>query len=347
MSTLNENPARVAVAVGAGDVGFRDIGVRFGDVAALDAVTLDALAGEALLLAGPNGAGKSTLIGVLLGLVRPDRGTLLSGGRPTAADVSFRARIGYMPESVAFAGNASGRDVLAFFARARGVDKRRIDATLDEVGLLADGKRAVRGYSRGMRQRLGLGVAILHEPEILVLDEPTGGLDQEGLSLLWRLLARWRASGRVVILASHELGLVERRVDRVAILRRGTLIAHATADVLRARAALPVRLSWAPSVGGQVAAPDDLHELAERLAAYDQPSARVIGDGRGGGDSDGHGGFSGFAVDVTPEALTPALYAAAAWSEQRGAQHGVVRVEEPGLDLIYEALLTEAAKEAA
>jgi Cu-processing system ATP-binding protein len=331
-----------ADAIGA--VGFADVGVRFGAVRALDAVSLEALAGEALLLAGPNGAGKSTLIAVLLGLVRPDEGALTIAGRPTAADVAFRARVGYMPESVAFAGNASGRDVLRFFASARGVDRRRVDRTLEEVGLAADARRAVRGYSRGMRQRLGLGVAILHEPDVLVLDEPTGGLDQEGLALLWRLIARWRQAGRVVILASHELGLVERRVDRVAILRRGRLIAHATAEALRARAALPVRLSWAPTaagIDGQGHA--ELAELADRLAAFGQVASAPAG---ATSYANGASGDERVVVDVRPDALAPALVAAAAWSEGRGGG-GLMRVEEPGLDVVYEALLGEAAKEAA
>ncbi|MCB9738700.1 MAG: ABC transporter ATP-binding protein [Deltaproteobacteria bacterium] len=323
-----------------------EISVRFGPVAALSGVSLQSQPGEVQLLAGPNGAGKSTLIGVLLGLVRPDAGQLLVDGEPTSPDPAFRARVGYMPESVAFAGNASGRDVLRFFARARGVALPRVDAVLDEVGLADAARRPVRGYSRGMRQRLGLGVAILHEPELLVLDEPTGGLDQDGLALLWRLFDRWRQAGRMIWVASHELGLVERRVDRVAVLRAGRLVAEGSPTALRERAGLAVRATFTLTNGvddataaryaGNLAASlaaraTDVASLGALTAVLPvdrdngQPRARVV-------------------AELEPTALAATLQRAARWSDQaEGSGIAGIRVEEPGLDQVYEALLAADA----
>lgn len=319
-----------------------EISVRFGPVAALSGVSLQSRPGEVQLLAGPNGAGKSTLIGVLLGLVRPDAGQLLVDGKPTAPDPAFRARVGYMPESVAFAGNASGRDVLRFFARARGVSLRRVEAVLGEVGLSDAARRPVRGYSRGMRQRLGVGVAILHEPELLVLDEPTGGLDQDGLGLLWRLFDRWRDAGRMIWVASHELGLVERRVDRVAVLRAGRLIAEGSPTALRERAGLAIRATFTLTNGvDDATAARYAGHLAARLSGADTgdagpiPLAAVLPVDRAAGHPRAR-----VVAELEPAALAATLQRAARWSDDaEGPAIAGIRVEEPGLDQVYEALL--------
>ena len=319
----------------------RGMAVRFGAVQALGGVDLASRGGEVLLLAGPNGAGKSTLLGVLLGLVQPDAGTLHWNGVQTTADARFRMQLGYMPEAVAFAGNASGRDILTFFARARGVDKRRIDVVLDEVGLLDAARRSVRGYSRGMRQRLGLAVAILHEPQLLVLDEPTGGLDQEGLSLLWRIFDRWRDAGRMIWVASHELGLVERRVDRVAVLRAGKVLADGTPQSLRERAGLAVKTTWTLANGvDESTAARQASVLAARLTGDEPrlalravlPVDRALGEPR-----------ARVIVEMAPDALAGAMHRASSWAQEGDGSLDGVRVEEPGLDQVYESLLHEAA----
>src|SRR5690606_1751880 len=121
--------------------------------------------------------------------------------------------------------------------------------------------RAVRGYSRGMRQRLGLGVALLSEPELLVLDEPTGGLDQEGLGVLWSVLDEWRAAGRTVVMSTHDVASVERRADEVVVLQAGRVRAHGSPDALRRSSALPVRVRM------RFGRPASAEGLARRLDA--------------------------------------------------------------------------------
>ena len=220
----------------------RGVSVRFGKLQALDDVSLSIDAGKALMLVGPNGAGKSTFIKVLLGLVRPDFAVFESDAGRVAIDNAWKRHVGYLPEAVAFSENLSGRQLMRFFASARGVPRDRVDAVLERVGLARAARRAIRGYSRGMRQRLGLGVAILAEPDLLVLDEPTAGLDQEGLSVLWSVIAEWREADRMVIASTHDLALMERRIDEICVLKEGRVLAHGTAEDLRRSARLPHRI---------------------------------------------------------------------------------------------------------
>jgi Cu-processing system ATP-binding protein len=295
----------------------RGASVRFGSVDALDDVTLDLEAGHAQLLAGPNGAGKSTLIKVLLGLVRPDFATFEVDAERVAVDNEWKQHIGYLPESVAFSEVLSGRQLLRFFAQARGVASERIDGVLERVGLADARKRAIRGYSRGMRQRLGLAVAILSTPQLLILDEPTSGLDQEGLQVLWSVIDEWRANKRIVLISSHDLALMERRVDEICLLRAGRVIAHGTASDLRKTAGLPHRIFL------EVSDPDDPRVALLCTAIGKWGRARVERSELGvlaAVPGDGvlelmkiQGGFPGLVTGV--------------------------RVEEPTLDLVYEKLL--------
>ena len=296
------------------------LAVHFGSVHALAGVDLELGAGETSVLAGPNGAGKSTLLGVLLGLLEPDAGRVLVDGRDLVASGrrfrrEVREQVGYLPESVAFADTLTGRQVLRFFAYARGVSRTRVEQVLERVGLARAAGRAVRGYSRGMRQRLGIGVSILSEPELLVLDEPTGGLDQQGLGLLWDVLQEWRDAGRTAVVSTHDLALIEARADRVHVLSAGRVVASGTPDELRERADLPVRVRL---------------EMHEHRSA--EPLAGAL-SGALGVPVDLAGGL--IRLEVPPAALLAVL-------EQLGASSGDVanvRVEEPGLDAIYEHLL--------
>jgi len=297
-----------------------DVSVRFGDVQALHRVSAQLRGGEVLMLVGPNGAGKSTLLKVLLGLIEADACTLRVDGELARVDKKFKSFLGYLPESVAFAESLSGRQVLGFFARARGVARGQVAAVLDRVGLAHAAKRAIRGYSRGMRQRLGLGIAILGDPALLVLDEPTGGLDQEGLTVLWSVLEEARASGRMVILSSHDLTLLEKRVDRICLLAGGRVLADASPAQLRQRAALPVRVSF---------------NLAEPMCLNPAPFTAALNSAGLGGDV----AFdrTGLAVRVPPGDLLRVLDVR---SQFNGAVQGV-RVQEPGLDAVYEHLLAQ------
>lgn len=297
------------------------VSVRFGKLPVLDGVDLEVEAGEVIVLAGPNGAGKSTLIKVVLGLVRPDAGQLFVDGHERHVDNAFKKQLGYLPEAVAFAENLTGRQVMRFFASARGVSRSRADAVLDRVGLGHAAKRAVRGYSRGMRQRLGLGLSILSEPDLLILDEPTSGLDQEGLEVLWSVLSEWRDKGRIVVMATHDLTLVERRVDRICLLRAGSVRAVDTPARLREMAALPVRVSFTLCEDSAQA-----EALVERVQSWD-----------GGRDVSRSDGVLG--VEVEPKRLLSLLELRSGYPEAVSA----VRVEEPGLDMVYEHLLEEAS----
>ncbi len=298
------------------------VAVRFGAVQALRGVDLALAAGGVHALIGPNGAGKSTLLGVLLGLVRPNAGTLALDGKTydlarAATPFSLRRRLGYLPEAVAFAEALSGRQVLRFFLRARGVPGARADALLERVGLAAAARRPVRGYSRGMRQRLGLAIALCAEPDLLVLDEPTGGLDQEGVALLWEVLQQARDAGRTVVLTTHDLTLVERRVTELVVMSDGAVIARGSATDLRARAALPSRLRLS----------FEHAEHAARCAA--QLAERGVP------------GVTHAATEVTVAASGTELLAVAGAVHRDATGLSAARVEEPGLDDVYDALLAE------
>ncbi|MBW2386745.1 MAG: ABC transporter ATP-binding protein [Deltaproteobacteria bacterium] len=312
-------------------LGARGVSVRFGPLQALDDVALRVNPGHAVMLVGPNGAGKSTLIKVLLGLVRPDSAVFEMDGERVRVDNDWKRRIGYLPEAVAFSDNLSGLQLIRFFASARGVPRARIDEVLRRVGLSAAARRAIRGYSRGMRQRLGLAVAILSTPDLLVLDEPTVGLDQEGLAvlwsliaewLLWSLIAEWREAGRMVLASTHDLALMERRMDEICVLRGGRVIAHGTAEALRRSASLRNRI-WL-EVGE---APDPKVELlCEAMRAWGKGRIERVGDR--------------ILAEVASEE-TLALV------EIQSGFPGVVRgirVEEPTLDIIYDKLLSRPGR---
>jgi Cu-processing system ATP-binding protein len=295
----------------------RGVSVRFGRLQALDDVSLALEERRALMLVGPNGAGKSTLIKVLLGLVRPDFAVFEVDGKRASIDNEWKSHIGYLPEHVAFSDNLSGYQLLRFFASARGVERRRIDEVLERVGLTHAGRRVIRGYSRGMRQRLGLGVAILSEPDLLVLDEPTAGLDQEGLSVLWSVITEWREAGRIVLASTHDLALMERRMDEICVLRDGRVLAHGTAEDLRRSASLPHRI-WL-EVGPAPEAKVEL--LCAAMRKWGKGRIERVGDRV----------LAEVASDETLELV-----------EIQSGFPGVVRgirVEEPTLDVVYDKLL--------
>ena len=299
----------------------QDVSIAFSGLQALDDVRIRLDAGRVTMLVGPNGAGKSTLIKFLLGLVRPDEGRLEVDGQTVPINNAWKARIGYLPESVAFAGNLSGQQVLRFFARARGVSRQRVGEVLERVGLAEASGRRVRGYSRGMRQRLGLAVAILSTPDLLILDEPTSGLDQEGLSVLWEVLRDWTEAGRMVMVSSHDLALMERRIDEVCVLRAGRVLSQGSKDDLRDAARLPHRV-WFDVTEAD---PEQTNVLCESIEKWGRGRIERI-DGK-------------ICVDVPADSILELIEIQ---SGVAGAVRGL-RVEEPTLDLVYEKLL-EAAR---
>ena len=201
----------------------------FGKVRALDDVSFSVSEGEVFGFLGPNGAGKTTTIRILLGLLRPDRGTASIGGHHCWADHGSAARLfGATLEQPGLYGYLSGRDNLRQFARMLGpVDDRRITDLLAMVGMTERGDDKVKRYSMGMRQRLALAQALLGRPRLLILDEPTNGLDPNGIHGLRILLRKLAAEqGLTIFLSSHLLSEVEELCDRVAVLHRGQVRAE-------------------------------------------------------------------------------------------------------------------------
>jgi ABC-2 type transport system ATP-binding protein len=205
------------------DVSVNGLSKRFGGVTAVRDLTFTLTPGVTGFL-GPNGAGKTTTLRMLLGLVRPTAGTATIGGRRYADLPHPRRVVGALLDSTGFHPGRTARQHLLISATASGLARSRVDVVLDEVGLTEDqAGRRVRGYSLGMRQRLGLAAALLGDPEVLVLDEPGNGLDPAGMAWLRGLLHDLAAGGRTVVVSSHVLAEVAQTADRVIIVRDGSL----------------------------------------------------------------------------------------------------------------------------
>jgi ABC-2 type transport system ATP-binding protein len=216
----------------------RDVVCRFGRICALDGLSLEVRTGTVVGIVGPNGAGKTTLIDVICGLVRPSQGTVRVLGHDVSGDTTaLRARIGVLPQETALYDEVSAWQNLSFAAALYGVPNApaRIAELLALMGLSARAKDVVRGFSGGMQRRLAIARALLHDPPLLILDEPTVGVDVEARHQIWAHIRSLRAGGRTVVLTTNYLDEAEALCDRVAILRGGTLIAEDTPAALEAR----------------------------------------------------------------------------------------------------------------
>ena len=237
---------------------------RYGTmVPAVDALTLRVRRGEVYGFLGPNGAGKTTALRMLVGLVRPSAGTARVLGRPPGSPAAL-ARVGALIEAPAFYPFLSGRDNLRVLARHAGVPLARIADVLAQVGLSSRADDRFATYSLGMKQRLGLAVALLKDPEVLILDEPANGLDPAGIAEMRGLVRSLGRGRRTVLLSSHLMAEVEQTCDRIGVLRRGRLVAEGTLDALRGRPQLRVRATPL----------DRARELAAALPGVDGAHAR-------------------------------------------------------------------------
>jgi Cu-processing system ATP-binding protein len=222
----------------------------------LDHISFAVPDGCCVALIGHNGAGKTTLMKLILGLIRPTRGAVeVLGVDPAAAGREFRQQIGFLPENVSFHDELTGANTLAFYARLKGVDAAQGTQLLERVGLAPAASRRVKTYSKGMRQRLGLAQALLGKPRLLMLDEPTTGLDPVLRQEFFQIIRELTALGTTVMLSSHVLTELEARTDLAAILRDGHLAAFGDLDTLRRDAGLPVTVRVrgnAPDIAGKL-----------------------------------------------------------------------------------------------
>jgi ABC-2 type transport system ATP-binding protein len=253
---------------------------RFGDVSAVEDLTFSARPGAVTGFLGPNGAGKSTTLRMLLGLITPTAGIATIDGSPYTRLTDPAHRVGAVLETDAFHPGRRAVDHLRVLATAAGVAPVRIDEVLDEVGLVDEAHRRVKGFSLGMRQRLGLASALLAGPDVLILDEPANGLDPEGINWLRQFLRRFADRGGTVLVSSHVLAEVAQTVDDVVIIAGGRLVTQSSLTELagRSRSGVRVRSPQAEAlrdalagqgVAAQLVAPDTIVAL--------QTSAEAVG----------------------------------------------------------------------
>jgi ABC-2 type transport system ATP-binding protein len=247
-------------------IAFDGLTKRFGDVVAVDDLTVRLTSGRVIGLLGPNGAGKTTTLRMLLGLVAPTAGSATIDGQPyRALDEPIR-HIGAVLEATSFHPGRRAREHLRVLAATAGLPDDRVDEVLADVALTDVARRRVGGFSLGMRQRLGLAAALLGDPQILVLDEPTNGLDPEGVRWLRDFLRGYAAAGRTVVVSSHLLAEVAQTVDDVVVLVAGRLVAHAPlAELTGAGLVVRVRTPQAPALRAVL----DTHGIVSELASPD------------------------------------------------------------------------------
>ncbi|MFT7009723.1 MAG: Cu-processing system ATP-binding protein [Colwellia sp.] len=219
-----------------------EAGKTYGQLDVLSSMTMSLNEGEVLGLFGHNGAGKTTMMKLILGVISPSKGSVtVMGMAPDSKEAwHCRSKVGYLPENVSFYEQLTGLEVLTYFAKLKGFNKKQAIDLLEQVGITYAMKRQVKTYSKGMRQRLGLAQAFIGEPKLLLLDEPTVGLDPIATRDFYKTVDQLKSNGSSVILCSHVLPGVEQHIDRAMILSSGKLLAMGTLSELREQAALPV-----------------------------------------------------------------------------------------------------------
>jgi len=221
-------------------VQIRDVVKRYGEFTAVRGLTLDIPAGEIFALLGPNGAGKTTLIKLLMGMLQATSGDITVGGLNAFRDnVKVKRLIGYLPDEPVFYDFLRGREIIRFVGEMHGLDRRTIEersVPLAERLHLSDAlEEFAENYSRGMKKKLGLICALLHEPQLVLLDEPTNGLDPHGTLVLHELMREIAAAGRTVLFSTHLLDQAGRLCSRVAVIHHGELAAEGTITDLQSR----------------------------------------------------------------------------------------------------------------
>jgi ABC-2 type transport system ATP-binding protein len=218
----------------------RDLTKRYGTFVAVDRLNLSLQDGEVFGLLGPNGAGKTTTILMMLGLTEPTSGSLrVLGFDPVRQPLSVKARVGYLPDQIGFYDGLTARENLVYIARLNGLSRseasRRIDQSLAQVGLRDVADKRVATFSRGMRQRLGVADVLIKRPQLIIMDEPTLGLDPEAAREFLQLIGRLKAEGITILLSSHLLHQVQAVCDRVGLFHRGQMVLEGTVSDLAQR----------------------------------------------------------------------------------------------------------------
>jgi ABC-2 type transport system ATP-binding protein len=245
----------------------QNVSKKFAGISAVDCVTFSAGAGFITGYLGPNGSGKSTTMKMITGLIEPTAGDIFFGGRPIHSDLlAFKQRMGYVPEEPHLYGHLSGLEYLTMVAQLRELPPRsasqKIDGLLRLFSLHSDRHTTISSYSKGMRQKVLLSAALMHNPDLLLLDEPFSGLDVSTGLVLRSLIQELAARGKVVLFSSHELETVERVCSRVIILHRGRIVADDSIENLRSLMALPTL----ESIFSQLAVEHDTSALSREIA---------------------------------------------------------------------------------
>ncbi|MFN8039669.1 MAG: ABC transporter ATP-binding protein [Acidimicrobiales bacterium] len=300
---------------------------RFGDRTVVDGVGFSIAEGETFGLLGPNGAGKTTTISMLCGLLVPDAGAVRVAGRPlTAGAVEAKSAIGLVPQDIALYPDLSARENLAFFGRLQGMAKdrlaRRIAEVLDTVGLADRADDRVESYSGGMKRRANIAAGLLHEPKLLVLDEPTVGVDPQSRNAILESIEVLGGHGLSVLYTTHYMEEAERLCDRVGIIDEGRLVAEGTRRELLERIDEHTRI--------RVEAVGDLAALAEACRALDLVQGATPGDG---------------VVELLADDGGRVLVGVVEAAERLGAQVGSIEVVEPDLEAVFLHLTGKALRD--
>ena len=245
----------------------RHVSKRFSGIPAVDNVSFSAQPGEVTGYLGPNGSGKSTTMKMITGLIEMTLGHILFQGKPIQDDpIGYKRRMGYVPEEPYLYTHLSGAEYLIMVSQLRNLSQResaeRIDGLLRLLSLYDDRHASISGYSKGMRQKVLIAAALMHNPELIVLDEPFSGLDVGSALVLRSLIQELAVRGKVVLFSSHELDTVERVCSRVVILHRGRLVADDTIEHLRSLMELPTL----EGIFSQLAVEQDTSSTARQIA---------------------------------------------------------------------------------
>ena len=298
---------------------------RYRDKIAVNALSLIVEEGEIFGFLGPNGAGKTTTILMLLGLTEPSAGEVaVCGFNPTHQSLEVKKRVGYLPENPGFYDDISARENLLYMARLNRIPedeaRRRTAQVLDQVGLPDDGRRLVKEFSRGMKQRLGIAEVLVKKPTAIILDEPTLGIDPDGAIRILELIKDLnREHGLTVLLSSHQLQQVQQICSRVGIIVKGRLIVQGQMDTLGKAILKGREWNFLLEVSGNA---DGLERELQNIRGIDEIEKRP------------HGWFLRCTADVRPEVVSAVT--------RRGVQLLQLRSEDPTLEEIYLKYFREA-----